>query len=193
MKAVEEPTHPPNPSASGSMAKQFLRLSASGRKAKIFVAALVGLMLCINGLNVPPTVLRYFLSAIEIARDWGGFYPIRVALCRGIRGADNCRRILFRFTEERLGLHWREWLTHHVVRILHGATYLLSPRSRRGGHRPRSADLRGCEGADGFHAFICPTCSCSARWPPFRFPASYGRSARPCSPWRLFTRQQARR
>ena len=115
MKAVEEsPPIRQTLRRLGRMAKQFLR-SASGRKAKMFVAALVGLMLCINGLNVLNSYVgRYFLSAIE-SRDWGGFYRF-AWLYAGVFVGQTVVAVFFRFTEERLSLHWREWLTHHVVK-----------------------------------------------------------------------------
>lgn len=106
----------------GVMVKRFLQ-SPSGMKARLFLAALLLLMLCINGLNVLNSYVgRYFMSAIE-SRDWGGFYRF-AWLYFGVFALQTTVGVCFRFTEERLGLHWRDWLTRLVVdRYLDGRTY----------------------------------------------------------------------
>ena len=88
--------------------------SPVGIKARLLMAALLVLMLGINGLNVVNSYIgRYFMSAIE-ARDTAGF--ARFAwLYVAVFAASTLVAALFRFTEERLGLLWREWLTRRVT------------------------------------------------------------------------------
>ena len=90
--------------------------SPVGIKARLLIAALLILMLGINGLNVMNSYVgRYFMSAIE-ARDTAGF--VRFAWLYVIVFAGSTFvAALFRFTEERLGLLWREWLTRRVTSI----------------------------------------------------------------------------
>ena len=93
----------------------FLR-SRTGRKARLLLAALFLLMVCINGMNVINSFVgRYFMTAIE-NRDEGGFF--RYAwLYAAVFGASTLVAVLFRFTEERLGLLWREWLTRRITGV----------------------------------------------------------------------------
>jgi vitamin B12/bleomycin/antimicrobial peptide transport system ATP-binding/permease protein len=93
----------------------FLK-SRAGGKARLLLAALLLLMLCINGMNVTNSYVgRYFMSAIE-GRDSAGF--VRYAwLYLGVFAASTLVGVLFRFTEERLGLLWREWLTRRITRV----------------------------------------------------------------------------
>ncbi len=95
--------------------RNFLK-SPVGGKARLMLAVLLVLMLGINGLNVANSYVgRYFMSAIE-NRDSAGFvrfawFYVAVFAVSTIAGA------LFRFTEERLGLLWREWLTRRITGI----------------------------------------------------------------------------
>jgi putative ATP-binding cassette transporter len=79
-------------------------------------AGLLGLLLAINGLNVVNSYVgRDFMTAIE-RRDRAGF--IRQALVYAtVFGLSTVAAVLYRFTEERLGLLWRERLTRRLVRI----------------------------------------------------------------------------
>lgn len=91
----------------------FLRSPVGGR-AKLLLACLLLLMLSINGMNVANSYVgRFFMSAIE-QRDSGGFTRfgwLYVAVFAG----STVTGVLFRFTEERLGLLWREWLTRRIT------------------------------------------------------------------------------
>jgi len=97
----------------GRVVKMFMK-SPVGGKAKLLVAALLSLMLCINAMNVLNSYVgRYFMSAIE-GRDTEGF--IRFAwLYVAVFGGSTLVAVFFRFAEERLGLLWRDWLTHRIV------------------------------------------------------------------------------
>ena len=90
--------------------------SPVGFKARLFVVALFILMLGINGLNVMNSYVgRYFMSAIE-HRDYDGF--VRYAwLFVAVFAASTIAGALFRYSEERLGMLWREWLTRRVTGV----------------------------------------------------------------------------
>jgi vitamin B12/bleomycin/antimicrobial peptide transport system ATP-binding/permease protein len=91
-------------------------------KALALLAILVLLLLSTSGLNVLNSfVARDFMTAIE-HRDRGGFLH-EAALYVGVFAASTIAAVIFRFTEERLGLLWREWLTRRSVR------FYLSDRS----------------------------------------------------------------
>lgn len=91
----------------------FLR-SPVGGKAKWLLACLFLLMFGINGMNVVNSFVgRHFMSAIE-SRDSAGF--VRFAwLYVAVFAGSTLVGVMFRFTEERLGLLWRDFLTHRVV------------------------------------------------------------------------------
>lgn len=88
--------------------------SKDGGKARWLLFALFALMLCINGMNVANSYVgRWFMSAIE-RRDSAGF--VRFAwLFLAVFGGSTLVGVLFRFTEERLGLLWRENLTRRIT------------------------------------------------------------------------------
>ena len=91
----------------------FLKSPVGGR-AKLLLAGLLLLMLCINGMNVANSYVgRDFMSAIE-HRDTGGFI-MYAWMYAAVFGVSTLVAVFFRFAEERLGLLWRDWLTHHVV------------------------------------------------------------------------------
>ncbi|MES2657549.1 MAG: SbmA/BacA-like family transporter [Verrucomicrobiota bacterium] len=91
----------------------FLKSPVGGR-ARLMLAALLTLMLGINGMNVANSFVgRYFMSAIE-GRDSDGF--VRFAwLYVAVFAGSVLTGVLFRFTEERLGLLWRDWLTRRIT------------------------------------------------------------------------------
>jgi putative ATP-binding cassette transporter len=93
----------------------FLK-SPAGGKARWLLAALLLLMVGINGMNVTNSFVgRYFMSSIE-RRDSDGF--VRFAwLYVGVFGGSVLVGVLFRFTEERLGLLWRDWLTRRITSL----------------------------------------------------------------------------
>lgn len=93
----------------------FLK-SPAGGKARWLLAGLFLLMFCINGMNVANSFVgRYFMSAIE-RRDSEGF--VRFAwLYVGVFAGSTFVGVMFRFTEERLGLLWRDYLTHRIAAL----------------------------------------------------------------------------
>lgn len=105
----------------------FFLTSPAGGKAKWLLAALLILMLCINGANVVNSFVgRHFMSAIE-SRDSDGF--VRFAwLYVAVFAGSTLVGVMFRFTEERLGLLWRDFLTQRVVSLYidHGVYLRMS-------------------------------------------------------------------
>jgi putative ATP-binding cassette transporter len=98
-----------------------LSASDAGRKVALLFGLLVLLMLGVNGLNVLGSYVgRDFMTAIE-HRDLDGFVW-QAAVYVGVFAAATVTAVFYRFTEERLGLLWREWLTRRLV-----ATYLEHP------------------------------------------------------------------
>jgi putative ATP-binding cassette transporter len=93
----------------------FLKSPAGGR-ARLLLAALLFFMLCINGMNVLNSYVgRYFMSAIE-RKDMGGFVYYAWMYVAVFAGS-TVVAVFFRFAEERLGLLWRDWLTHRLVAL----------------------------------------------------------------------------
>lgn len=101
----------------------FLQSSVGGR-ARMMLAALLILMIGINAMNVANSYVgRYFMSSIE-SRDTAGF--VRFAwLYVAVFTGSTLTGVLFRFTEERLGLLWRDWLTRRITGIFIGQRLYL--------------------------------------------------------------------
>ena len=88
--------------------------SKSGGKAKLLLGCLLLLMLGINAMNVSNSFVgRYFMSAIE-KRDSVGFVRFAWWFVAVFAGS-TLVAVMFRFTEERLGLLWRDYLTQRVT------------------------------------------------------------------------------
>jgi putative ATP-binding cassette transporter len=100
--------------------------SEVGWQAKGMFAGLVALLCGVNGLNVINSYVgREFMTAIA-DRNKAAF--IRQALCYlGIFAASTVVAVLTRFTEERLGLLWRAFLSRRAVMLYlaHGTYYRL--------------------------------------------------------------------
>jgi putative ATP-binding cassette transporter len=97
--------------------------SEVGGKARLMFAGLIVLLLGINGFNVVNSYVgRDFMTAIE-TRDMTGFTGLALVYI-GVLAASTVVAVFLRFTEERLGLLWREWLTRQaVIRYLGHRTY----------------------------------------------------------------------
>jgi putative ATP-binding cassette transporter len=102
--------------------RNFATSEVSGR-AKALFAALLALLFTINGLNVVNSYVgRDFMTAIE-ARSMSRFLA-KALLYIGVFAASTVAAVVYRFTEERLSLLWREWLTRQVIgRYLQRETY----------------------------------------------------------------------
>lgn len=105
--------------------REFAASEAGGRARAMFAALLV-LLVAINGLNVVNSYVgRDFMTAIE-ARSMPGFVSMALLYVL-VFAASTVAAVIYRFTEERLGLLWREWGTRRLVgRYLErGAYYWL--------------------------------------------------------------------
>lgn len=102
---------------------ETLTHSEVGGRAKLLFGALLALLVAINGLNVVNSYVgRDFMTAIE-RQSMSGFVA-QGLLYVGVFAASTVTAVIYRFTEERLGLLWRHWLTRRLVgRYLEGATY----------------------------------------------------------------------
>src|SRR5215813_12241612 len=103
--------------------KDFLTSEVRWRARGLF-ALLIGFAFTLNGLNVVNSYVgRDFITAIS-HRDRTGF--IRQAVLYVVVFAGSTAvAVLYRFTEERLGLFWRVWLTRRIIRqYLADRTYL---------------------------------------------------------------------
>ncbi|MGQ9659116.1 MAG: ABC transporter ATP-binding protein/permease, partial [Thermochromatium sp.] len=102
---------------------QQLGASEVGGQAKILFALLILLLFAINGLNVVNSyVNRDFMTAIE-NQDMGGFVWYAL-LFIFVMGVSTVVAVIYRYTEERLGLLWRKWFTERTInRYLEGRTY----------------------------------------------------------------------
>jgi putative ATP-binding cassette transporter len=103
--------------------KDFLNSEVRWRARGMF-ALLFAFALAVNALNVVNSYVgRDFMTAIS-RQDQAGFVR-QAALYVGVFAASTVVAVLYRFTEERLGLFWRVWLTRRVVqRYLADRTYL---------------------------------------------------------------------
>lgn len=101
------------------IARPFYRSELRGR-AIALLALLIGLLLAVSTLNVINSYVgRDFMTAIN-QRDNSGFRWLG-GLYVGVFACSTVVAVLYRFTEERLGLLWRNWLTGHLAfRFLSG-------------------------------------------------------------------------
>lgn len=93
---------------------RMLVKSEQGPRAIMFAASLVVMMLGINGLNVLNSYVgRDFMSAIENKNM--SVFQTQALLYAMVFIASTVVAVLFRFTEERLGILWREQLTWRLT------------------------------------------------------------------------------
>jgi putative ATP-binding cassette transporter len=97
-----------------SNAIRVVLASEVGGRAKLLFGALLALLVAINGLNVVNSYVgRDFMTAIE-RQSMSGFVA-KGLLYVGVFAASTVTAVIYRFTEERLGLLWRHWLTRRLV------------------------------------------------------------------------------
>jgi vitamin B12/bleomycin/antimicrobial peptide transport system ATP-binding/permease protein len=131
--------------------KDFITSEVRWRACGLF-ALLIAFALTLNSLNVVNSYVgRDFITAIS-HRDRTGF--IRQAILYvGVFAGSTAVAVLYRFTEERLGLFWRVWLTRRIIRrYLADRTYL---------HLKESATIENPDQriADDVRAFTATTLS----------------------------------
>src|SRR5205809_483598 len=87
------------------------------------LALLIGLVLAASYLNVRNSYVGAdFMTALAERR--AGRFATYAAIYVGVFGVITLITVLLRFTEERLGLFWRTWLTGHLIdRYLAGNAY----------------------------------------------------------------------
>lgn len=122
-------------------AVRIVATSEIGARFKLLFATLLGVLLVINGLNVVNSYVgRNLMTAIE-QRSASRFF-LNVVIYLLVFAALTVDAVFLRFTEERLGLLWREWLTRRLVeRYLAGGIYLhLKERGELGNPDQRIAD-----------------------------------------------------
>jgi putative ATP-binding cassette transporter len=131
--------------------KDFLTSEVRWRARGLF-ALLIFFAFTINGLNVVNSYVgRDFMTAIS-HRDQAGFIRQAVLFVVVLAGS-TAVAVLYRFTEERLGLSWRVWLTRRIIRrYLADRTYL---------HLKESATVENPDQriADDVRAFTATTLS----------------------------------
>lgn len=121
--------------------KQFAVSADAGNKAKWLLALLTLFLFGINGLNVVNSYVgRDFMTAIE-DRNRAEF--IRQALFYiGIFAGSTIVAVFYRYTEERLGLLWRQWVTQRCIigYADHRVYYRLKVKGEVGNPDQRIAD-----------------------------------------------------
>jgi len=103
--------------------KAFLTSEVRWQARGLF-ALLLAFALVVNGLNVINSYVgRDFMTAIA-HRDQAGFIR-QAVLYIAVFAGSTAIAVLYRFTEERLGLFWRVWLTRRIIgQYLADRTYL---------------------------------------------------------------------
>ncbi|MCX8045150.1 MAG: ABC transporter ATP-binding protein/permease [Desulfobacterota bacterium] len=94
--------------------RMFVSSEDVGLRAKLFFLGLISFLFAINGLNVVNSYVgRDFMTAIE-NRNYEGFIGEAILyIC--VFAASTIVAAIYRFTEERLGLLWREWTTRRCI------------------------------------------------------------------------------
>jgi len=97
--------------------------SEVGGRVKLLSGTLLALLLAINGLNVVNSYVgRDFMTAIQ--QSSMPRFLTQAVRYLGVFAASTVAAVIYRFTEERLGLLWRHWFTRQAIeRYLQGATY----------------------------------------------------------------------
>src|SRR5689334_8305808 len=79
-------------------------------------ALLLTLLLSISGLNVVNSYVgRFFMTAIS-EKDWSRFARFAIAYL-AVFAASTIAAAFYRYSEERLRLLWREWLTRLFINL----------------------------------------------------------------------------
>ncbi len=115
--------------------------SEVGWKAKTLCVLLIFFLVGINALNVLSSYVgRDFMTSIA-NREMEEFVRWAV-LYVGVFGASTAVAVIYRFSEERLGLLWRQWLTERAVTLYleHPVSYRLAETGRVANPDQRIAD-----------------------------------------------------
>ncbi|MBK1723817.1 ABC transporter ATP-binding protein/permease [Thiocystis violacea] len=100
-----------------------LGASEIGGQAKLLFVLLILFLFAMNGLNVLNSYMnRDFMTAVE-HQDMQGFVHYAL-LFIFVLGISTVVAVIYRYTEEKLGLIWRKWLTQQAIdRYLDDRTY----------------------------------------------------------------------
>jgi len=94
--------------------KVFITSETAGRKAKWLFVLLIAFLLGINGLNVLNSYVgRDFMTAIEDRNRTEFIFQTLFYIV--VFAASTLVAVIYRYTEERLGLLWREWATQRCI------------------------------------------------------------------------------
>lgn len=94
--------------------RMFVSSDDAGFRAKLFFTGLILFLFCINGLNVLNSYVgRDFMTAIEHRNHSEFIRQALIYIC--VFAASTAVAAVYRFTEERLGLLWREWTTRRCI------------------------------------------------------------------------------
>lgn len=129
---------------------KHLKSSEIGRHAALLFGVLILLLVAVNGLNVLSSYVgRDFMTAIE-HRNTQDFVAEALVYI-GVFGLMTLTAVFYRFTEERLGLLWREWLTRRLLDmyLAHPIYYRLNDRLAENGE-VMNPDQRIAEDAKAF-------------------------------------------
>jgi putative ATP-binding cassette transporter len=107
----------------GRVVRAFVQSPDAGARAKALLAALLVLLVAVNGLNVVNSYVgRDFMTAIE-QRDSPGFLRM-AAIYVGVFALSTAVAVFYHYIEEHLALLWRDWFTRDLVdTYLQDATY----------------------------------------------------------------------
>jgi putative ATP-binding cassette transporter len=77
------------------------------------LALLAGLLLAVNGMNfINSYIMRYFMTALEQQRSHFLYYGLALAAVFGLASIGEAFQY---YTEQHMGLTWRQWLTRHLL------------------------------------------------------------------------------
>ena len=139
-------------------AMRDLMRSEVGGRVKLLFGALLALLLAINGLNVVNSYVgRDFMTAIE-QRSMSGFLT-KAVLYVGVFAVSTVAAVIYRFTEERLGLLWRRLVHAPAHRALPAGRHLLP--AARAGRDPQPGPAHRRRRAHVHHDDAVARCSCS--------------------------------
>ena len=132
--------------------KDFLTSEVRWQARGLF-ALLIAFALTVNGLNVINSYVgRDFMTAIA-HRDQAGFIR-QAVLYVGVFAGSTAVVVLYRFTEERLGLFWRVWLTRRIIRQYFADRTYLHLKESATVDKPRPADRRRRSRVHGHHPVV---------------------------------------
>ncbi len=94
------------------IARPYFASEARG-KAIGGLCILAGLLLTVNGMNfINSYIMRYFMTALEQQQARFFYYGLALA---GVFGLASIGEAFQYYTEQHMGLTWRQWLTHQLL------------------------------------------------------------------------------